>query len=120
MSLDRIVCAARDAARRAQRGVILGGILAVLVGTAFGFATAALYLALAGAAGALVACLAIAAGYLAVALLIVALARRGAPPPEGRPPRERPGLEPDAVSHLIATFLAGVRAGREGFDRKRR
>lgn len=123
MNLDRITrtvtCAAEEAARRAQKGAIVGCVLATLGVTAFGFATAALYLALVAEMRPVYACLAVAGAYLVVALVVLLLARRGKgrrparhPPPERRPP------EPDAVSELIATFLAGVRAGREGFRRE--
>lgn len=125
MSLDRIVSAVESALKRTQRGLIVGCVLAALLAAAFGFATAALYLALAAQMQPLYACLVIAGGFLVLALLVLLVARAGNAPDTRRPPRERPdperpGLEPDAVSHLIATFLAGVRAGREGFGRRRR
>ena len=125
MNLDHIVCAVEcaveEAARRVQRGIVLCTVLTVLGATAFGFATAAVYLALAAEMRPLYACLVIAGACLALALLAVLIARGGGGggKPERRPP-ERPRPPPDAVSHLIATFLAGVRAGREGFDRDRR
>ncbi len=118
MNLDRIVFAVEAAARRVRAGAILGCVVATLGVTAFGFATAALYLALAAEMRPVFACLAIAGGYLLAALVVLLLARSGgAPPGSPPPPLERPRAEPDAVSHLIATFLAGMRAGREGFRR---
>lgn len=124
MNLDRIARtvtgAAEEAARRAQKGAIVGCVLATLGVTAFGFATAALYLALVAEMRPVYACLAVAGAYLAVALVVLLLARitgkRRKPAP--RPPVEQRPPEPDAVSELIATFLAGVRAGREGFRRQ--
>lgn len=126
MNLDRIVsvveCAAEEAARRVQRGVVLGCVLAALLAVAFGFATAALYLALATELSPLHACLAVAGAYLVAALIVLLVARsgNGRPRPRRRPPPERRDGDSDAVSQLIATFLAGVRAGREGFSPKDR
>lgn len=120
MSIDRIVDAAREATRRAGRGLVAGAVVAVLTGVAFGFLTAALYMAFAGQVGAVAACLAVAGLYLVAALLVVLVARKaGGARSEPRRPPERPGLPPDAIGHLVATFLAGVRAGREGFGRDR-
>lgn len=123
MNLDQIVCAVEGAVRKAQRGLVVGCLLATLLTVAFGFATAALYLALAAEMKPVYACLVVAGAYLVVAIIVLLLGRSGngsktaqRPPP----PPERPGLEPDAVSQLIATFLAGMRAGREGFGRRRR
>lgn len=119
MNLDRIVSAVDETLRKAQRGLVIGCILAALLTVVFGFATAALYLALAAEMRPVYACLVVAGGYLAVALLVLLAARIGrSSPPKRPPPPEHPGLEPDAVSQLIATFLAGVRAGREGFGRR--
>lgn len=122
MTLDQIVGAVEAAVRKAQRGLVLGCVLAAVLTVAFGFATAALYLALAAEMKPVHACLAIAGGYLAVALVVLLAARSGGSARERRPPPppDRRGLEPDAVSHLIATFLAGMRAGREGFGRRKR
>ena len=122
MNLDQIVCAVEGALKKAQRGLVVGCLLAALLAVAFGFATAALYLALAAEMKPVYACLVIAGAYLVVALIVVLVARsgNGSKPARRPPPPERPGLEPDAVSQLIATFLAGVRAGREGFGRRRR
>ena len=123
MNLDHIrcavECAVEEAVRRAQRGIALGLVLAVLGTTAFGFAVAAVYLALAAEMRPLYACLVIAGACVALALLAVLIARSGGGKPARRPP-EPPPPPRDAVSNLIATFLAGVRAGREGFDRDRR
>ncbi len=116
MGLDRLATALRAAGWRMRRGALVGGVVAVLVATAFGFLTAALYLALAGAAGAIAACLAIAGAYLVIALVVYLAARSTAQ----APPARAAGPEPDAISQLIDTFLAGVRAGREGFGRDRR
>lgn len=120
MNLDQIVRITRKAEQRAQRVVFVGGLMMLLTATAIGFATAALYLALAPWLGAVNACLLIAAADLVIVLAIFVLARRpGEAKRERRPPPERSELEPDAISHLINTFLAGVRAGREGFGPKR-
>ena len=117
MELDRIARMAGDSARRARRTLLVGGALALLAVTALGFATAALYLSVSELAGPPLACLVIAAGYGLAALGVwLALLDHG----EARQSRSSsvsPGLERDAVSELIATFLAGVRAGREGFGR---
>lgn len=121
MNLDRIVSTLEGALRKTQRGLVVGGILAALLTVAFGFATAALYLALATMMVPVHACLVIAGAYVVVALIVLLVARSGnGSTPEPPPPPERPGVEPDAVSHLVATFLAGMRAGREGFGRRRR
>ena len=123
MNIDRITGAAQESARRASRALATACALAALGAVALGFLTAAVYLALAGWIGAPWACVVLAALY-ALAAVIVWLAGRagGGPPRRPRPdsPPGRRGPEPDAVSELIATFLAGVRAGREGFGRDRR
>lgn len=119
MSLDRIVGAVDAALRRARKGAVVGCVMATLAVTAFGFATAALYLALAEAMQPVFACLVIAGACLVVALLVLLLARSGGDGRARRPPPEPPRGDTDAVSYLIATFLAGVRAGREGFRRDR-
>ncbi len=122
MNLDRIVSTLEGALRKTQRGLVVGGILAALLTVAFGFATAALYLALVTMMVPVHACLVIAGAYVVVALIVLLVARsgNGSTPEQPPPPEERPGAEPDAVSHLVATFLAGMRAGREGFGRRRR
>lgn len=122
MNLDQIVCAVEGAVRKAQRGLVVGCLLATLLTVAFGFATAALYLALAAEMKPVYACLVVAGAYLVLALIVFVVGRsgNGSRTAQRPPPPERPGLEPDAVSQLIATFLAGVRAGREGFGRRRR
>ena len=121
MLFEQITGAARDAVRHTGRELVIAAVAGILGAIALGFTTAAIYLALARAVGSIGACLVVAGIYLAGALLVYLLTRgsRPSPPPPRRPP-EREGLDPDAVSHLIATFLAGVRAGREGFGRKRR
>ena len=121
MILRRLLHGLRAAVRRAVRNVLAGCIVAMLVAIAFGFGTAALYMALAARIGALFACLAVGGIYLVVALFVLLVARVAGPPPADLPgPPDRGGLEQDAVIDLIATFLAGVRAGREGFGRKRK
>lgn len=120
MNLDQIISFTRRAERRAQRVAFVGGLMMLLTATAIGFATAAVYLALAPHLGAVNACLLIAMANLLIALVIFLMVRgAGETERERESPPERPELEPDAISHLIATFLAGVRAGRQGFAPKR-
>ena len=103
--------ATSDAADIVQRRLTLWAVVGVLSLTAFGFATAALFLALTEPLGTAGACVIVACGYAGLAVVIV-LASRGREGPAQRTAADRLSDE-DAIGHLVATFAAAYRAARD-------
>lgn len=113
MIVDQVAEGAREAGQRLWRQVVVAGVIAVLGLGAAGFATAGAYMALAVALGAMNACLVLAAACVVAMLIVMLLARA---PSHAPPPPPPPKAASSAGEHLLATFMAGVRAGRSGFS----
>ena len=97
----------QDRAERAARAAALGLAGGLVLAVGVGFLTAAAWIALASAQGALTAALVIGSGYAGLGLVLVALGLRG-------PSRRRP-LPPrasDQVPALAAAFLSGFQAAQ--------
>jgi hypothetical protein len=121
--LDRFSASLAEAGRRAALGS--GAVLLMAAGV--GFLTAALWMGLALAGGAILASTVLGAGYLGLGLIGLALAGRH---PEGPAGATRPGGPNDAppppsppreatAETLLAAFLGGLTAGTRarGTDR---
>lgn len=98
------------AARRFGRrlGLLLAAGFFALTG--IGFATAAIFLALAGSIGTIGAAAVVAALYGFAAVAVLLSVRRNTP----APPSEDEVSDTEAVARLIAAFMAGFRAGNGG------
>lgn len=109
MGLSEISEAAGRAAAMASRQLLVAVASTIFGLTAFGFATAALYIAISSEVGALRACIAVAVMFAAVAVAL----RVNSRPVTSRQPATTPPPREDAIQHLVSTFVAGVGAGRE-------
>jgi hypothetical protein len=103
MLSDRVLLAAEIRARRVGRSIVRTVVGAVFATLAFAFLTAALWLALAEAFGAVAACAATGLGYGFLALLIFVVSPR----PPAPPPPTRLGLD-----DLVHAFVMASRIGR--------
>ena len=113
MGLSEIGSEAAAAARRARHRLIIAVAAGFFCLVAFGFAVAAGVIAMTAEVGALGACLVTAGFFAFVALLVVVLGRSQQPPePSARPAPKF--SDDDAFTHLVTTFVAGVRAAKGG------
>ena len=115
MGLKDVTGMAMEVAGRAQRRLFLGLVAWGMGLVAFGFGNAALFLAMLPGLGALRTCAVLAVIYALAAAFVLAVTRREqdrVPPPAARLAEPRAMSDDDAIGHLVATFLAALRATR--------